>query len=76
MRMHCTQRYEASINSPTSGCSEERSAYQASALLAGGFSRRGARKRVPSLDPEPQVLQATIEARFSASGADLGERIA
>ena len=58
------------------GAPEERSAYQASALSAGGFSRRGARKRVPSLDPEPQVLQATIEARFSASGADLGERIA
>jgi hypothetical protein len=57
------------------GAPEERSAYQASALSAGGFSRRGAQNRVPSLDPEPQLLSAAVEARFSASGADLGERI-
>jgi uncharacterized protein YggE len=57
------------------GAPEEHSAYQATALSGVGFSRHGARKRVPSIDPEPQVLQATIEARFSASGADLGECI-
>jgi uncharacterized protein len=28
---------------------------------------------VPSLDPEPQMLAAAVEARFSASVADLGE---
>jgi hypothetical protein len=39
---------------------------------AVGFARF---HRAPSLDPEPQQLTAAVEARFSASGADLGERV-
>jgi hypothetical protein len=43
-------------------------------VSAGRLLRGTARKSVPSLDPEPQLLSAAVEARFSASGADLGER--
>jgi uncharacterized protein len=43
------------------------------AMTAGSFGHRlGGRRAAPSLDPEPQLLSAAVEARFSASVADLG----
>ena len=56
------------------GAAEERSAHTFG-VSAARLLRGTARKRVPSLDPEPQVLSATVEARFSASVADLGESV-
>jgi uncharacterized protein len=40
--------------------------------VAVEMSRGGGRRAAPSLDPEPQLLSAAVEARFSASVADLG----
>lgn len=43
------------------------------ARSAAAFSRRATRRAAPSVNPEPQLLTAAVEARFSALVPDLRE---